>query len=103
MSDESTVPDSDSAPAETHPASWLRDVSSGLASAGLNAAVRPTKIGLQLSAVLQRPGRRETELILDQQGYAELRWWNDPGTTPAQVTTVFIRAVTAVTATPPRS
>jgi hypothetical protein len=102
MSHDSFAPDRDAAPAGTDPAAWLSAVSSGLARAGLNAGIHPREAGLQLSAVLLRPGRRDTELFLDQHGNAELKWWSDPGTAPAQVTTAFIRAVTAITTMPPR-
>jgi hypothetical protein len=103
MIDQPSAPDANSASAASDPGAWLRAVSSGLVESGLNARVHPTKAGWQLSAVLQRPGRREIELILDEDGYAELRWWNDHGSVPAQVTTAIIRAVTAITAGPPAS
>jgi hypothetical protein len=103
MIDQPSVPDCNAAPAASDPGAWLHAVSSGLAKSGLNARVAPTQAGLELSAALQRPGRRETELIIDQDGYAELRWWSGPGSTPAQVITAVIRAITAVTAVPPAS
>lgn len=88
-------------PPAANPDAWLGAVSARLAKSGLNARVNPAGTGLKLSAVLQRPERRATELTLSEDGYAELRWWNDFSSTPAQVTTVIIRAVTAVTAIPP--
>jgi hypothetical protein len=54
---------------------------------------------LDITATLRRPGCKETEVIVDQDGYVELRYWNHAGVTPAQVTAVIVRALTAVTTT----
>jgi hypothetical protein len=36
---------------------------------------------------------------VDDDGYTELRYWNQPQATPAQVATVIVRALAAITAT----
>lgn len=38
---------------------------------------------------VRRPGRREIEVVVDEDGYAELRWWAAPGATPADVAAVI--------------
>jgi hypothetical protein len=46
-------------------------------------------------------GKREAEIIIDEDGYAELRYWNPPGTTPAEATATALRALSAVIGTMP--
>ncbi len=76
---------------------WLAAVSAGLAAAGLAAELRRTGAGLEVAATVRRPGRRETDVIVDEDGYAELRWWTAPGTTPDEAVTAITRATAAVT------
>ena len=54
-----------------------------------------------MTATLSPSGKREAELIIDEDGYAELRYWNPPGTPPDQVTATALRALQAVTSPPP--
>lgn len=37
------------------------------------------------------------EVVVDDDGYVELRWWIQPPATPAEVTDAILRAVTALT------
>lgn len=59
-----------------------------------------TSAGLDLIATSHHPGRREVEVIVDEDGYAELRWWAAPGATPADVAAVITRVIASVTAAP---
>jgi hypothetical protein len=75
-------------------------VAAQLSAAGLVSAVQGTSAGLELTATSHRPGRREIEVVVDEDGYAELRWWAAPGATPADVAAVITRAIASVTAVP---
>jgi hypothetical protein len=70
-------------------------IATGLVAAGLAAAVHDTRGVLDVTATLDRPGGKAIEVIVDDDGYAEIRYWNPPGASPAQVTAT-IAAVLAV-------
>jgi len=61
----------------------IRAVAAQLSAAGLVTVVQETSAGLDLTATSHQPGRKEVEVVVDEDGYAELRWWADPGATPA--------------------
>jgi hypothetical protein len=46
------------------------------------------------------PGGRDIRVIVDDDGYIELRFWADPGTSPSQITTTVTRAISAITVRP---
>jgi hypothetical protein len=79
----------------------MRAMAAELTAHGLTTHLTDSRAGLDLTATLSPSGKREAELILDEDGYAELRYWNPPGTPPAQVTATALRALQAVTGTPP--
>ena len=72
-------------------------ISTGLAGAGLAAVVHDTRGVLDVTATLDRPGKA-TEVIVDEDGYVEIRYWNNPDATPEQVTAVITSALAAITA-----
>jgi len=74
--------------------SELTAVVTGVAAAGLTAELRQTEAGLEAAATVRWPGRRETDVIVDEDGYAELHWWTSPAT-PAQAAASIARAVAA--------
>ncbi len=76
----------------------LRVIAAELSAAGLAIHLHPTRAGLDLTATPDEPGRRETEIIVDDDGYIELRYWADPEATPVQVAGTIIRALAAVAA-----
>ncbi len=92
------IPDTPEHPAPAEPAAWIRAVAAGLTSAGLSPVLHETRAGLDLTATVHQPGRREAEVILDEDGYAELHWWTDPGAAPADMATGISRLLTTVTA-----
>jgi len=90
------------------PAAWIRGIAAGLSAAGLAADLHETTASLDVTAVVHQPGRKETEVtrketevIVDEDGYIELRWRTGPGATPAEVTGAITRALTAITTAPP--
>jgi anti-sigma regulatory factor (Ser/Thr protein kinase) len=75
----------------------LRAMAADLTAHGLTTHLTDSRAGLDLTATLSPSGRREAELIIDEDGYAELRYWIPPGTPPAEVTAAALRALHAVT------
>jgi hypothetical protein len=78
----------------------MRTIQAGLAAIGLTTHLTDARAGLDLTATLRPSGKHDAEFWIDEDGYAELRYWNPPGTPPAQVTATAIRALQAVTGTP---
>jgi hypothetical protein len=74
----------------------MRAIAAGLGSRGLVAEVNQTRGVLDITATLERPGSRPAEVVVDEDGYVELRYWNRPGATPEQVTTVILRALATI-------
>jgi hypothetical protein len=75
-------------------------IAAELSAAGLEARVNQTRNVLDVTATLHEPGRKDIEVIVDEDLYVELRYWNQPNATPAQVTSVIVRALTAITRPP---
>jgi hypothetical protein len=80
---------------------WIRAIAVALGSSQFTPRLHTTRSGLDLTVVAQRDGRRSAECILDEAGYAELRWWIDLATPAADVAAQISRIVTAVS--PPAS
>jgi len=72
-------------------------IATGLVAAGLAARVHNTRGVLDITAALDRPSKA-TEVIVDEDHYVEIRYWNDPDATPEQVTAVITAALTAIAA-----
>lgn len=68
-----------------------------LTAAGLTAALNVTQETPDITARLPQPGGRDITIIIDDDGYIELRFWASPGTTPSQITTTLTRAINAIT------
>lgn len=84
------------APAQ-YDAERMRAIAAEVAACGLTTHLTDSRAGLDLTATLSPSGKREAELIIDEDGYTELRYWNPPGTPPAEVTATAVRALNAVT------
>ena len=50
-----------------------------------------------ITARLPQPGGRDVTVVIDDDGYIELRFWASPGTTPSQITTTLTRAIGVIT------
>jgi hypothetical protein len=94
------VTDTTASPGDGQTAAWMRAIAAGLDAAGLDARVHDTCGVLDVTATLHRPGCKEIDVVVDEDGYVELRYWSAPGDTPAQVTATIGRALAAI-ATPP--
>ena len=79
-----------------NPAGWLAGIGDDLAAAGLATRLGRTSAGTDLTITATPPGRRETDLILDEDGYAELRFWVSLEDAPARVAATIRAAIAAV-------
>jgi hypothetical protein len=77
----------------------MRAMAAELAAHGLVTHLTDSRAGLDLTATLSPSGQRDAEFWIDEEGYAELRYWYPPGTAPAQVSATALRALRAVTST----
>jgi len=78
----------------------MRAIEAGLTAHGLTTHLTDARAGLDLTAVLSPSARREPEIWIDEEGYAELRYWNPPGASPELVAATALRALAAVTSAP---
>ncbi len=79
-------------------AARMQEIAAGLHAAGLDAHVHQTAGVLDVTAELGWPGGKATEVIIDEDHYVEIRYWNRPGATSGQVTGVIVRALAAISA-----
>jgi hypothetical protein len=79
----------------------MQQVAARLAAADLDAQVHDTRGVLDVTATLERSGGKATEVIVDEDGYVQISYWNDPGAAPAQVAGVITAALAAITAAVP--
>jgi hypothetical protein len=76
----------------------MRAITTGLADAGLVAFLNETRGVLDITATLERPSGKPSSVIVDEDGYVEVRFWNHPGATPEHITAVIVRALAAINA-----
>jgi hypothetical protein len=76
----------------------MRGIAAGLSDAGLDVCLNETRGVLDVTATLDRPGAKVSEVVVDQDGYVELRYWNQRSATPEQITLVVVRALAAIAA-----
>jgi len=75
----------------------MRAITTALTDAGLVACLNETGGVLDITATLDRPGGKASEVIVED-GYVEVRYWNHPGATPEHITAVIVRALAAINA-----
>jgi hypothetical protein len=80
-------------------AARMHAVAAALTAAGLTARVHITRGVLDVTATWEGADGKGAEVIVDDDGYVEVRYWNYPWATPAQVGAVIVRALAAITAT----
>jgi len=95
-----TSPDT-SQDAPGNPGPWLEQVAACLAAARLPARITRAAGETSLTIPVSRPGCRETEVIVDADGYCELRWWLTPDAAPEQAAAVITAALDAAHAPAP--
>lgn len=72
-----------------------------LVASGLQARVHQIRREFYITATLHASGRKDIEVVIDEDGYTELRYWADRAASAEQTTDVIDRALAAITATPP--
>jgi hypothetical protein len=75
----------------------VRAVAAEFSARGMTTHMTDARVGLDLTATLASGRQREPEFWIDEDGYAELRYWNPPDATPAQVASAALRALEVVT------
>lgn len=75
----------------------MRAIESVFTSNGLTTHLTDARAGLDLSAVLSPSGERDAEILVDETGYVEVRYWSPEGSTAEQVAAVALRALHAMT------
>lgn len=75
----------------------MRAVAAELSAAGLDTRLHEGRDSVDVTGTAKaEPGGREIEAIVDEDNYVELRYWNSPGATPAQVANVITRAIAVI-------
>ena len=69
-----------------------------LGAAGLTASLNVTRDIPDVTAWLPQPGGRDITVIVDDDGYIELRFWARPGASPSHITGTLTRAIRVITA-----
>ena len=69
-----------------------------LTAAGLTACLTVTRDVPDVTAWLSQPGGRDIKIIIDDDGYIELRFWVSPDAAPERVTTIVTGTIAALTA-----
>jgi hypothetical protein len=75
---------------------WLLAIATELSGAGLIVQLHQTRAGLDLTATRYHTDRREIEVLVDEDGYTELRYWADQAAAPAQVADIIVRVLSVV-------
>jgi hypothetical protein len=76
----------------------LHQVAAGLAELGLMTRIHRTRAGTDLTATLHSPSHRDIQIIVDEDGYTELRYWASLNGTPAAAVTTIAGVVESLTA-----
>jgi hypothetical protein len=84
------VPDPDTA-------ARMHAIAAALTGAGLAAQVNQTQGVLDITASLGQPGGKPIEVIVDQDTYVQLSYWNPPAATAAQITATITAVLAAIT------
>jgi hypothetical protein len=75
----------------------MRAIAAELTAAGLTAQLHDTQGVLDIAAALHRPRCKRVEVIVDEDGYVQISYWNDPAATPSGLVAVINRALTSIT------
>ena len=82
-------------------AGWIRAIAAELIGSGAVATVNGDQTtGLDVTVAAQPPGRDEADVMLDEDGFAEIRWKADRGVSPAAMAAALTRMLAAVVADP---
>lgn len=71
----------------------VRAIDTELSALGMTTHLTDGRAGLDLTATLTPARQREPEFWIDEDGYAELRYYNPPGATPLQIAATVRRVL----------
>ena len=78
-------------------AARLHAIAAGLTAVGLATHLHRTRAGTDLTATLHLPGYHDIEVIADEDGYIELRYWCSLSSTPAANVATIARLLEELT------
>ncbi len=78
-------------------AARMRATAAALTGAGLAAQVNQTQGVLDITASLGQPGGKPIEVIVDEDKYVQVSYWNPPAATPARVAATIAAVLAAIT------
>jgi hypothetical protein len=67
-----------------------------LTASGLTARLNHTGDIPDITARLARPGGKDIQIIIDDDGYIEIRYWASPHDSPEQITTTLTRMLRVI-------
>src|SRR5215467_14298563 len=76
----------------------LRTIEVGLAAVGLSTRLHESPGRADLTAVLRQPGQHEIEVVIDADGYTELRYWATPNVTSTHTVATITSALAVIAA-----
>jgi hypothetical protein len=93
-------PESDAAPEEAPEVRERMDaLAAKLAAQGLHTTVQVIRREPYITAAVHRVGSKDIEVVIDPDGYTELRYWADPAAGSEQAVAVIGRVLAAITGT----
>jgi len=93
-------PESDNTPEDEADVRERMDgLAAKLVAQGLHSTVQVVRRECYIAATLHRPGHKNIDLVIDADGYTELRYWADLAASPEQTVSVILRALAAITGT----
>lgn len=75
----------------------MHAIAAGLQAGGLDARVHDTRGVIDITATLFSSGSKGTDVTVDEDGYVEIAYWNDPAAAPADIIAVITRVLAAIT------
>jgi hypothetical protein len=79
----------------------MRATAAGLTAAGLNTRVCETNGVLDITATVSHDGSKDTQVIVDEDDYVQVSYWNPAAATPAEIVATIVRVLaTIITARP---
>ena len=81
---------------DRHNLERVRAIEAELTALGLTTHVTDGRAGLDLTATVTPSRQREPEFWIDEDGYAELRYYNPPNATPTEVAATARRVLETI-------
>jgi len=78
-------------------AARLHEIAASLAAIGLVTRLHRTRAGTDLTATLHPSGHRDVQVVVDEDGYTELRYWASLSSTPSAAAAAIASALEALT------